>query len=218
MFNRRDSSLASVVLPDPLVPMTEMRCMGKINSMAIVTKPDKPTADQLIAAKNLTIPDLIARDLRVLFCGINPGLYSAATGHHFAKPGNRFWPALYSGGFTPRLMSPWEEHELLDLQIGITSVVARTTATAAELSDDELRAGAAILRRKVQRYKPRVLAVLGIGAYRTGFGIKSAAIGLQKETIGETKIWILPNPSGLNAHFTPKSLGALFLAFNKLLQ
>src|ERR1700749_779458 len=110
--------------------------------------PFKPTADQLKAAKNTTIPDLIAKDLRVLFCGINPGLYSGATGHHFARPGNRFWPALFAGGFTPRLLTPWEKDELLDYGIGITNVVARTTTAAAELSDDELRAGVVTLRRK----------------------------------------------------------------------
>ena len=119
---------------------------------------------------------------------------------------------------TPRLVSPRDKDELLDYDLGITNIVARTTAAAAELSDEELRAGAAILRRKVHRYKPRVLAVLGVGAYRTGFGIKTATLGLQNETIGQTKIWILPNPSGLNAHFTPKALGALFLAFNESLK
>lgn len=186
--------------------------------MANLEKPWKPTPGQLIAAKDRTIPDLIARNLRVLFCGINPGLYSGATGHHFARPGNRFWPALFAGGFTPRLVSPRDKDELLDYDLGITNIVARTTAAAAELSDEELRAGAAILRRKVHRYKPRVLAVLGVGAYRTGFGIKTATLGLQNETIGQTKIWILPNPSGLNAHFTPKALGALFLAFNESLK
>jgi TDG/mug DNA glycosylase family protein len=183
--------------------------------MPLVDKRWKPTPAQLLAAKDRTIPDLIARHLRVLFCGINPGLYSGATGHHFARPGNRFWPALYAGGFTPRMLSPWEKGELLRYGLGITNVVARTTATAAELSDDELQAGAKGLRRKVMRYKPKVLAVLGVGAYRTGFGCRTATVGVQKETIGHTKIWILPNPSGLNAHFTPKALGALFKSLNE---
>lgn len=177
--------------------------------------PFKPTPAQLLAANDTTIPDLIAKNLRVLFCGINPGLYSGATGHHFARPGNRFWPALFAGGFTPSLLTPWEKDKLLDYGLGITNIVARTTTAAAELSDDELRAGVKILQRKVLRYQPKFLAILGVGAYRVGFGEKSATLGLQKTQIGETKIWILPNPSGLNAHFTPKSLGELFLAFNK---
>jgi TDG/mug DNA glycosylase family protein len=177
--------------------------------------PFKPTAADLIAANDKTIKDVIGPELRVLFCGINPGLYSGATGHHFARPGNRFWPALYAGGFTPRLLSPWDKGELLQYGIGITNVVARTTAAAAELSDDELRAGTILLRRKVMRYKPRVLAILGVGAYRVGFGKKTAVLGLQPETIGDTQVWILPNPSGLNAHYTPKALGELFRQFNR---
>ena len=176
--------------------------------------PFKPTAADLIAANDKTIKDVIGPGLRVLFCGINPGLYSGATGHHFARPGNRFWAALYAGGFTPRLLSPWDKGELLQYGIGITNVVARTTNAAAELSDDELRSGTVLLRRKVLRYKPRVLAILGVGAYRVGFGQKTAALGLQPETIGQTRVWILPNPSGLNAHYTPKALGELFRQFN----
>ncbi|QOV92439.1 G/U mismatch-specific DNA glycosylase [Humisphaera borealis] len=176
--------------------------------------PPKPTRAMLLAAHGLEINDLIANGLRVLFCGINPGLYSGATGHHFARPGNRFWPALHVGGFTPRLMHPWEKAELLGLGLGITNFVARTTNTAAELTDEEIRAGAALLRRKVRRYAPRVLAILGIGAYRIGFGCKEAALGLQDQTIGSTRIWVLPNPSGLNAHYTPASLGRLFGELN----
>jgi len=179
------------------------------------TVPFRPTPAQLLAAKDCTIPDLIAPNLRVLFCGINPGLYSGATGHHFARPGNRFWPALYAGGFTPRLLTPWEKSELLTYGVGITNVVARTTNAAAELSNEELRAGAKRLHRKVLRYQPRVLAVLGVGAYRVGFGRKTATLGLQDETIGRTKVWILPNPSGLNAHYTPKALGELFRQLNE---
>jgi TDG/mug DNA glycosylase family protein len=186
--------------------------------MPITEKSWKPTPKQLLAANGKTIPDLIAKNLRVLFCGINPGLWSGATGHHFARPGNRFWPALYAGGFTPRLLSPWEKDELLDYGLGITNVVARTTAAAAELSDDELRAGVELLGRKVRRYQPRVLAVLGVGAYRVGFGVKAASLGPQNQTIGRTKIWVLPNPSGLNAHFTPKAPGALFNAFKGSLE
>jgi TDG/mug DNA glycosylase family protein len=175
-----------------------------------VNPPPKPTPAELIAANDKTIPDLIAKDLDVLFCGINPGLYSGATGHHFARPGNRFWPALHAGGFTPRILKPWEKEELLSHGCGITNVVRRTTATAAELGDDELIDGAKRLKTTCRKYRPKVLAILGIGAYRTGFGQKKAGLGLQDQTLGDTRIWVLPNPSGLNAHQTPASLGRLF--------
>lgn len=172
--------------------------------------PFKPTKEQLLAANDVTIPDLIAPNLDVLFCGINPGLYSGATGHHFARPGNRFWPALYAGGFTPRVLSPFDEEELLSLGCGITNVVMRTTATAAELAPEEFVAGGKALRRRVLKYKPRVLAVLGVGAYRVAFDRADAALGPQAESIGKTRVWVLPNPSGLNAHYTPAALGKLF--------
>ena len=172
--------------------------------------PPKPTPAELLAANDKSIPILIAKNLRVLFCGINPGLWSGATGHHFARPGNRFWPALHAGGFTPRVLKPCEERELLTYGCGITNFVNRTTATAAELSDAELVAGAVRLQQTVRQFKPRVLAVLGIGAYRTGFDRKKAALGLQRDDIDGTKVWVLPNPSGLNAHQTPKSLAKLF--------
>jgi len=182
-----------------------------IRSMSRTTKPFRPTPQQLCEARDKTVPDVIAPGLRVLFCGINPGLYSGATGHHFAKPGNRFWPALHRSRFTPRQISPFEERELLDYGLGVTNVVMRTTASAAELSEDELVAGAQVLQRKVKRYKPRVLAVLGIGAYRSGFGRRDAQLGLQPDhTIGSTRIWVLPNPSGLNAHYTLAKLSRLF--------
>lgn len=153
---------------------------------------------------------MIAPGLDVLFCGINPGLYTAAIGHHFGKPGNRFWPALHLAGFTPIELSPYDESELLALGLGVTNVVMRTTASADELTDDELRAGAKALRRKVLRYRPRYLAVLGLGAYRVGFGVGKAAVGLQPEAIGETKVWLLPNPSGLNAHYQLRDLAREF--------
>ena len=170
----------------------------------------KPSPDDLRNAYDKTIRDLIAPDLRVLFCGINPGLWSGATGNHFARPGNRFWPALHAGGFTPRLYSPDEKALLLDLGIGITNFVRRTTANAAELSDEEIRAGAVNLRARVRRYRPRVLAILGVGAYRTGFARPKAGLGLQDDTIAATRIWVLPSPSGLNAHFQPKDFARLF--------
>jgi TDG/mug DNA glycosylase family protein len=156
------------------------------------------------------VPDVIAPDLRVLFCGINPGLYTAATGYHFARPGNRFWPALYAAGFTRRLLTPDEEHELLEDGYGITNVVARATATAAELSAEEYVEGGRRLKSKVRRYRPKFIAVLGVGAYRTAFDRPKATLGLQPEAIGETAVWVLPNPSGLNAHYQPKDLARLF--------
>jgi TDG/mug DNA glycosylase family protein len=175
----------------------------------VTSRPFKPTPQQLRQAHGKTVPDLIEPNLRVLFCGINPGLYSAATRHHFARPGNRFWPALYLAGFTPRVISPFDERELLDLGLGITNVVARGTASADELSIDELRRGAKRLETKVKRFAPGFLTVLGVGAYRTAFDRPTAHIGLQDETIGPTRLWVLPNPSGLNAHFQLADLGRL---------
>jgi TDG/mug DNA glycosylase family protein len=163
--------------------------------------PYKPTRADLLAAQNKTIRDVIAPDLRVLFCGINPGLYSGATGHHFARPGNRFWPTLHQAGFTSHELHPSEERELLDYGYGITNLVARATATADELSPEELVTGQRRLKTKVKRYSPRVVAILGIGAFRTAFGQKSITPGKQPEGLGNTIVWVLPNPSGLNAHY-----------------
>ena len=170
----------------------------------------KPTRLDLLAAKNKTIRDVIAPGLRVLFCGINPGLYSGATGHHFARPGNRFWPTLYQAGFTSRLLIPAEERELLVTGYGITNLVARATATADELSTDELIAGRRRLEAKVKRYQPQVLAVLGIGAYRTAFAQKVVALGQQSERLANSIVWVLPNPSGLNAHYQLADLAGHF--------
>ena len=175
-----------------------------------MTKPWKPTREQLLAATEKTVRDVIAPELRVLFCGINPGLYTAAVGHHFARPGNRFWPALYAGGFTDRLLSPFDERELLKSGYGITNVVPRTTPSADELSKGEIIAGGERLRAKVLRYQPRVLAVLGVGAYRTAFNRPKATVGRQDETIGATVLWVLPNPSGLNANYQAPALARLF--------
>jgi TDG/mug DNA glycosylase family protein len=174
-----------------------------------VTAP-RPTPAELRKAKNKTVPDLIASGLSVLFCGINPGLYTAAIGHHFGRPGNRFWPTLHGAGFTPRLLDPDEEQELLPLGYGITNVVARATAAADELKEKEIVAGGRLLRKKVQKFKPRFLAIIGIGVYRIAFDRPKAAIGLQPDTIGETRVWILPSTSGLNAHYTPKDLVRVF--------
>ena len=172
--------------------------------------PPRPTPAALREAEGKVIRDVIAPGLRVLFCGINPGLYSGATGHHFAKPGNRFWPALHASGFTERLLHPWEERALLEFGLGVTNVVRRTTATAAELDPHEYVAGGRRLAAKVRRHAPRILAVLGIGAYRTAFARPRATLGLQDERIGDTRLWVLPNPSGLNANYSLRDLALLF--------
>src|SRR5712692_845314 len=169
----------------------------------------RPTRQQLAEAAGKTVPDVIAPGLRVLFCGINPGLYTAAVGHHFARPGNRFWPALFAAGITPRLFSPFEERELLPLGYGITNVVQRATVGENDLSPVELAAGGRRLVRTVNRYRPRCLAVLGVGAYRAAFARPKAQPGRQPETIGDTSLWVLPNPSGLNAHYQPEALARL---------
>jgi double-stranded uracil-DNA glycosylase len=150
--------------------------------------PDKP------------LPDVIAPGLDILFCGINPSLMSAARGHHFARPGNRFWPALHLAGLTPRRLAPDEDAELLGFGLGVTNVVDRPTRTAAELTRTELRAGAEALAALVREYRPRVLAVLGITAWRVAFDRPRAVAGLQPERIGGATTWVVPNPSGLNAH------------------
>jgi TDG/mug DNA glycosylase family protein len=164
----------------------------------------KPTRSDLLAAADKTLPDVIAPGLKVLFCGINPGLYSAAIGHHFGRPGNRFWPTLHAAGFTPRLFSPYEELELLPLGYGITNVVSRASAAADELSIEEIVAGGKVLRTKVLKYRPRFLAVLGVTAYRVAFAAPKAAVGPQPDGIGDTRVWVLPNPSGLNAFYYQK--------------
>jgi TDG/mug DNA glycosylase family protein len=172
--------------------------------------PPKPTPADLLAAAHRVLPDVIGPGLSVLFCGINPGLYSAATGHPFARPGNRFWPALHRGGFTPRLLAPSEQDQLPAMGIGITNLVARASAAAAELSPAELVAGAALLLDKAERYRPAVVAFLGVTAYRAALGRPTAAIGRQPEPFGSAVAWVLPNPSGLNAHYRPTELAQLF--------
>ncbi len=173
----------------------------------------RPTAAELEAARDVVIPDVIAPDLRVLFCGINPGLWSGAVGQHFARPGNRFWPALYASGFTPELFAPARQRELLDLGLGIANVVDRTTARADELTAEEFREGARILTAKAAKYRPAWIAVVGITAYRTAFGRPSAQIGPQAERIAESRVWALPNPSGLNAHWSAAALAEEFARF-----
>src|SRR5277367_6432715 len=178
-------------------------CIQGSNLDVMRTKltPWKPTKAQVLAARNKLVHDLIAKNLIVLFAGINPGLYTAAVGHHFARPGNRFWPALHGGGFTPRLLSPFEESLILDLEFGITNIVDRATARADELTHDELRAGGQRLEVKVNRWRPTVVAFVGIGPYRIVSGIKDARVGLQMAPFGGSHAWVLPNPSGLNAHY-----------------
>jgi TDG/mug DNA glycosylase family protein len=170
----------------------------------------KPTKEDLADALNRTVPDLIAPDLRVLFCGINPGIWSGATGLHFARPGNRFWKVLHLAGFTPRQFDPSEEDQLLDHGCGITCFVDRTTARVDELTRSEFEEGGRRLVEKINKYRPHVLAVLGIGAYKAAFNKRAAVVGPQDETIGDTRIWLLPNPSGLNANYQLPDLTALF--------
>jgi len=173
-------------------------------------RPFRPTQQQLMKAAGKTVPDVIGPDLHVLFCGINPGLYTAAVGHHFARPGNRFWPALYGSGFTDRLLSPFAERELLRLRLGVTNVVARATAAASELTKDDFVKGGVRLGAKVRRYRPRIVAVLGVGAYREAFAHPKAVIGEQGERIADARVWVLPNPSGLNANYQLNDLVKLF--------
>lgn len=166
----------------------------------------KPTKEELAAAVGKTVPDVIAPNLKVLFCGINPSVYTAVVKHNFARPGNRFWPTLSAAGFTPRQFLPEEQQELLSLGFGITNVVDRATVAAADLSKEELRQGGEQLVQKVHQYKPQVLALLGISVYQAAFGEKGSGVGLQELMIGGTQVWVLPNPSGLNFHFPLKRL------------
>ncbi|MDQ3802205.1 MAG: G/U mismatch-specific DNA glycosylase [Acidobacteriota bacterium] len=170
----------------------------------------KPSKEALRDAVNRTTEDLIDYNLKVLFCGINPGIWSGATGFHFAKPGNRFWKVLHLAGFTDRQLHPSEEHELLERGFGITSFVKRTTARADELTNEEFVEGGKLLVKKIEKYQPQILAVLGIGAYRVAFNQPKAKLGLQPEKIGGASVWLLPNPSGLNAHYQVADLAALF--------
>ena len=175
----------------------------------------RPTREALLAAADRTVRDVVAPDLRVLFCGINPGLHTAYHGHHFAGPGNRFWPTLHAAGFTDRVLHFSESAELLARGYGVTNVVARATATAAELAPAEYVAGGRALARKVARWRPRILAVLGIGAYRTAFARPKATLGEQPERMGTTRVWVLPNPSGLNANYQKDDLARLFRALRE---
>src|SRR4249920_616520 len=176
------------------------------------TSSGRPSAADLAAARGKSIPDVIAPGLKVLFCGINPGLYSGATGHHFARPGNRFWPALHRAGFTARQLHPSEQRELLKAGYGVVNLVNRTTATADELRPGEFVAGRKRLATKVRRYRPQSIAYLGVGAYCHAFGLRSAQIGPQPDLFEGSKVWVLPNPSGLNANYQLPDLVRLFRA------
>lgn len=204
-----------------MVPRVQARTVSRTvqaawlsHRVAEGTQP-RPTPGEIAAAAGRRVPDLIAPGLRVLFCGINPGLYSAATRHHFARPGNRFWPALRDAGFTGVLVKPWEERRLLQVGLGVTNLVARATAAADELTPEELRSGRRRLAAKVRRYRPRCVAVLGIGAFRTAFGRPRAVVGLQTDRLGVSAVWVLPNPSGLNANHQLADLVRAFRALRR---
>ena len=169
-------------------------------------RPFKPTKDEILAARGKSLPDVIDAGLKILFVGINPGLYTAAVGHHFARPGNRFWPALYRAGFTSRQLSPFEEKELLAAGYGIVNVVARATARADELSAEEFIAGGVELEKKVRKFRPCFCAFLGMGAYRVAFKRPGAGTGSQEERLGGARVWVLPSPSGINASYPMENL------------
>jgi double-stranded uracil-DNA glycosylase len=172
--------------------------------------PPRPTRADLEAARSKTIRDVLAPRLDILFVGINPGLYTAAIGHHFGRPGNRFWPSLFASGLVDRRLTPYESDRLFDYRLGITNLVERATAREDELTLEEYVSGEKTVRRKILRYKPRIAAFLGLGLYRTAFGRAHARVGLQVEKIGSTHLWVLPNPSGLNAHYQLKDYARMF--------
>lgn len=196
-FTVRQMTTRKPTAPTPIHPKMSQRFI-------------KPTKEDLLAARNHQVKDVIALDLRVLFCGINPSLYSAVVGHHFARPGNRFWPTLHLSGFTDRLLHPLEDHELLARGYGVTNIVERATSRADELSAEEFIAGGKKLRAKVRRFRPRAVAILGVTAYRTAFARPEAVMGRQGENIAGALLWVLPNPSGLNAHYQLNDLAKLF--------
>ncbi len=170
----------------------------------------RPSPAQLAAAAGRRVPDLISSGLRVLFCGINPSLYSAAVQHHFARPGNRFWRAIHRAGFTERVLMPSEENELLAHGVGLTNIVARATRSAAELSREDYRRGMASLGRRLERYQPEIVAFLGVGAYREATVRPEARVGEQPQRLAGARVWVLPNPSGLNAHYQLDGLAAAY--------
>lgn len=186
--------------------------------MPTLTAPKKPTTQELQDTAGKTICDVIAPGLHILFCGINPGLYSAYTGLHFARPGNRFWPTLYESGFTAKRLKPTRQEELLALGLGLTNLVARASSSARDLSREELVAGAQELEAKIELLRPRSVAILGIGAYRRAFREPDAKIGRQMPGLGPAPLWVLPNPSGVNAHYPPPKLAKVFRNFREDLE
>jgi TDG/mug DNA glycosylase family protein len=177
----------------------------------------RPTKHELSAAYGRTLPDLVGPDLRVLLVGINPSLWSGWSGHHFGRPTNRLWTTLHEAGLTPRRMAPEDTAQLLAAGIGVTNLVARATARADELSDDEIRAGVPGLRALVREWQPRAVAVLGVTAYRVAFGRPKAVVGRQPEPLEGSLLWVLPNPSGLNAHYQQPALTAEYAALHAAL-
>lgn len=178
----------------------------------------RPSRAELLAAEGKGLSDVIAPDLKVLFVGINPGLYSGWSGHHFARPGNRFWPALHAAGFTSRQLHPSEQRELLRGGFGVSNLVNRATATADALAPEEFVAGRKRLAAKVRRYRPRIVAFLGMGAFCHAFGLQSCRVGGQRERLESARLWVLPNPSGLNANYQLGALAKLFKALRKAAQ
>lgn len=174
------------------------------------------TREELEAARNITVPDLIGPNVRLLFVGINPGLWTAATQTHFAHPGNRFYPALFKARIIEREidrgrgMSDDDRAHIIGRGIGITNLVRRTTARASELEKDELRDGGLELRRFVRDHGPILVAIAGITAYRSAFRLPKAAMGEQPDDFEGARLWVVPNPSGLNAHETTESLAAAY--------
>jgi len=195
---------------------TRRRTRWAVGVALAKSDPNRPTKADLAAARGREIPDVLAPGLAVVFCGINPGLWSAATGHHFARPGNRFWPTLHASGFTPRRLDPGEQLELLDYRLGITNLVGRGTARADELTAAELARGAEVLAAKTRELRPDWVAVLGVTAYRVSFGRRAAVVGRQPERLGPSGLWILPNPSGINAHETTATLAQSYGELRKI--
>jgi TDG/mug DNA glycosylase family protein len=169
-----------------------------------------PSREELQAAYGRTVPDLVAPGLRVVLVGINPSLWSGAVGYHFARPSNRLWPTLHQAGFTDRRLHPSETSALLAAGLGVTNLVPRATARADELSKDELRAGAGRVLAVASQWRPAWLAFLGLSAYRVAFGRPKARVGVQEATLGPSRVWLLPNPSGLNASYQLPDLVAAY--------